>query len=69
MKQEPEYYSINDVAEILNISHNTIRHWIKKGKCPIPFVKVCGNLRIRKTGLEGYLKKIEVHQHFSILPK
>lgn len=62
MKQEPEYYSVQDVAEILNISHNTIRHWIKKGKCPIPFVKVMGNLRIRKTALENFLLKKEVHQ-------
>lgn len=57
-----QYLTIRETAEILGISEDCIRGWIKKGKCPIPFVKVCGNLRIRKEGLNNYLSKIEVNQ-------
>lgn len=59
---EPVYYSISDVATILSISETTIRGWIKKGKCPFIFNKIGGNLRIRKTALEGYLKRNEINQ-------
>lgn len=61
-RQEPEYYSISDVANILSISESAIRGWIKKGKCPFIFNKIGGNLRIRKTALETYLRKTEINQ-------
>lgn len=27
-------YTINDVAELYRVNHNTVRYWVKKGKFP-----------------------------------
>lgn len=51
-----EFYSLNEVAEILGFSIKTVREWVRLKK--INYVKILGNIRVSKEELER-LKKGE----------
>lgn len=51
-----EFYSLNEVAEILGFSIKTVREWVRLKK--INYVKILGNIRVSKDELER-LKKGE----------
>lgn len=44
-----------EVAELLDISENTIRHWLRKGE--LPGVKFGRQWRIRKDDLDKFIEQ------------
>lgn len=49
------YYSVNQLAEILQVTRGTIYKWIKKGK--IKYIKIDRVIRIPSRELEEKTKK------------
>lgn len=52
MTLEKDYYSIEQVAEMLQVHYNTVRRWILSGD--IPAAKLCDTWRIKKSDLEMF---------------
>jgi excisionase family DNA binding protein len=51
MRQEPQYYSVEEAARILGVDEETIRRWIRQDK--IPGVKRFGReYRIPRTSID-----------------
>ena len=51
MSQEPQYYTVEEVARILGVDDETVRRWCRQGK--IPGVKRFGReYRIPKSSID-----------------
>lgn len=50
--RERDYYTVAEVAELLDVSHSTVWRWIRAGKLPA-FRVGSRNLRIRSRDLEA----------------
>jgi len=48
-------YTVNDVAKMLRIDHQTVRRYIKAGK--IKAIRFSGNIRIAATEIDYLLEK------------
>jgi excisionase family DNA binding protein len=48
---DDEFLTVDEVAERLRVNPQTVRNWIRAGKCPA--VKVGRRVRIRRSALEG----------------
>lgn len=56
MTNEPEkWVNIEDIAEYLSVSKDTIRSWIKKGT--IPYTRAGKAFKFRKSEVDEYLKQ------------
>ena len=54
MRQDvPEYYTIEEVAEHFNVSHWTVRRWIKGG---LPVIRIKRVIRIPADKLQAWEK-------------
>lgn len=52
MTLEQDYYTIEQVAELLQVHYQTVRRWILSGD--IPAAKLCDTWRIKKTDLDMF---------------
>ncbi len=52
---EPDFLTIEEIAERLRVKVYTVRIWIRKGE--LPAYKVGRDYRIRKEDFEEWLKK------------
>jgi excisionase family DNA binding protein len=55
INNKEEYYSIEEVAEMLKVAYLTVYRWIKSGK--LQAVKAGKQYRISKTSLDKYLNE------------
>ena len=53
MKKE-EYYSIDEVAKMLNVAYLTVYRWVRSGK--LKAVRAGKQYRIKKTDLDKFTK-------------
>lgn len=53
---------VDDVESDLGLGHGTIRTWISRQTCPIPFLRIRSRVKIRKTALIDWLVTQEVTQ-------
>jgi excisionase family DNA binding protein len=51
-----DYYTINEVAEIYNVSWKTVRRWIQRGTCKAIRLPGSNLIRIDITSLDGISK-------------
>ncbi|TKJ40652.1 hypothetical protein CEE37_06730 [candidate division LCP-89 bacterium B3_LCP] len=56
--QTLEVFDLREAAAFLRISENTLRDWVRKRK--IPFSKVNGSLRFKRSKLERWLDLNEI---------
>lgn len=49
------YYTIHDVAHLLQKHPDTIRNWIKKPHDPLPHIRIGRSILIPKADLTAYL--------------
>lgn len=47
-------YTLQEVADMLNVSNRTVRNWIKSGK--LPAIKIVRQYRITKEDLEAFIQ-------------
>ena len=52
-----EYLRPDEVAEKMNVSKRTVYNLMKDVENPLPSVKILGNIRIKASDLELYIKK------------
>ena len=55
MNTEPQYLTIEQAAEYLNVTVRCIRNWIALGK--IEYVKLVKEIRFRKEYLDKWIEK------------
>lgn len=49
-----EYYSTNEIAEMLGVDPITIRRWIQKGK--LPAIDIGKEYRVSKSDLDAFIE-------------
>lgn len=54
-----------DVAALLCMSYNTLRTWRVMGHCPVPYLKIRGNIRYRRADVEKYIESATVQPQVS----
>ena len=54
MNEEKELFTVAEVARIFNVSLATIYSWMGQGK--IPYYKLVGSIRLRKSDLKEWFK-------------
>jgi excisionase family DNA binding protein len=57
--EKPVYYTVEEVKDILKVSLETVRRYVRSGK--LPAIKL-GNkyIRIEKSDLEAFLKTLKI---------
>lgn len=50
INQEDEIYTVEQLSDYLSVSSGTVYSWTHKKK--IPYIKICGQLRFRKTDID-----------------
>lgn len=58
MENSKKYYSIDDIAELLNFSYNKVNNLVKS--CEIPSYKIGGQYRVDKQDLNEYIHNSKV---------
>ena len=53
-----EIFNISQASEYLAVSENTLREWVRKRT--IPFSKINGSIRFKKSKLDRWLDRCEV---------
>lgn len=56
------YITIEQAATKMGFSKHTIRKWLRLKKMPVPFVTINGNIRIRESAIDNYLKRQTINQ-------
>lgn len=56
------FLDVAEVEEDLGLGSGTVRTWISRGLCPIPFVRIRSRVRIRKDALIDWLMDQEMTQ-------
>jgi excisionase family DNA binding protein len=54
--QKP-YLTVEDIAQLLDVSVDTVRNWINRKKDPLPAYKVGRQWRIKREDFEEFMKK------------
>ena len=50
---------LNEAADMLSVKPQTLRNWIFKGTCPLPYYKINERtIRFKKTEVESFLEEI-----------
>lgn len=53
-----DFYSVQEVAAILQVADRTVRRLIERGE--LPYYAIGRSIRIRKTDLDGFLTRVRV---------
>lgn len=55
MPESKKYLSVNDIADLLQVSIDTVRRWIRKGK--LPALDFGGQYRVAPNDLQTFLEQ------------
>jgi excisionase family DNA binding protein len=55
-----EWLGLRQVARYVSISERTLRGWIRSPVDPLPAVRVCGKILVRRSELDAWLSKHRV---------
>lgn len=53
VSNEPQLYTLKEVANILRVSSGTIRRWSESGK--LPYLKIEGSIRYRRDDIVAFI--------------
>lgn len=53
MKLEKEFYTTEEIAQILGVHYQSVRNYMKRGQ--LQFVRVGRNIRISKDALKAFI--------------
>jgi predicted DNA-binding transcriptional regulator AlpA len=56
MSEEPDFYTVKELEEILSVSRTTLYDWRQEGIGP-PWIKVSGTIRYPKSGFQEWLEE------------
>lgn len=61
-----EWLSLRELAYYADISERTLRSWIHSPTNPLPAVKVCGKILVRKSEFDAYLQQYRVKDNTGV---
>ena len=56
MQQQPSFYTVEQIAKMMQVSEDTVRSWLKRKKNRLPSYRVGREFRISKSDFDTFLK-------------
>jgi excisionase family DNA binding protein len=56
MEQQPEFYTVEQIARMMQVSEDTVRAWLKRKQGRLPSFRVGREFRIRKVDFDKWLQ-------------
>lgn len=56
MEQQPEFYTVEQLSKLMQVSEDTVRAWLKRKQGRLPSYRVGRDFRIRRVDFEQWLQ-------------
>lgn len=58
MQHKKQVYSIHETADLINVHHETIRRWMKRGKAP-KYIRIESKILFTSDAIDKWIKENE----------
>ena len=61
MEQQPSFYTVEQIATMMQVSEDTVRTWLKRKDNRLPSYRAGREFRVAKEDYEAWLQKQRYH--------